>query len=335
MLLMMCLLPFGASAQLGGQLAFEFLNLPGNARLAALGGVNLTSGWKDPGMLNANPALLNPEWHHQFTLNRLGYFADIGQTSLTYARELKTAGTWAVNLTFLDYGDIQSFDEDGFLNGEFSVSEFSFGISHSMGFGPFRAGATLKLAVSDLAAFRASSLLFDLGGVFRHPEQDLTVGLAVKNLGLLLSDYTEDNESQLPLDVQLGVTYKPQFMPFRFSVTARNLNRTDAVFFDPAGNSLIGLTEEPGLSEEIFRRLVFATELLISDNFQLRMGYNHLLRQELRLENASGGAGFSFGFMLKIKRFEFSYGRALYHAAGGSNTIQLVTDLSGLIKKKK
>jgi len=84
----------------------------------------------------------------------------------------------------------------------------------------------------------------------------------------------------------------------------------------------------------VFRRLIFGTELLLSDNFQLRFGYNHLLRKELKQEATSGGAGFSFGLMLKVKRFEFSYARALYHSAGGSNTIQLTTNLSGIVKKK-
>jgi hypothetical protein len=322
-----------AQAQLGGQRAFEYLNIPGNARLAALGGVNITSGWKDAAMVSSNPALLNEEWDKQLIINRLSYFADIGQTSVTYARKLKS-GVWALNLAFLDYGDIQSFDNDGFLNGEFSISEYAFSVSHSRAFGPFQAGASLKLAVSDIAAFKASALLFDLGGTFKHPEKDLTVGMTVKNLGVLLSDYTEENESLLPLDIQLGITYKPQFMPFRFSVTARNLARENAVFFDPAGNSLIGQDEEPGFSEEVFRRLVFGTELIFSPNFQFRFAYNHLLRQELRLEDVSGGAGFSFGFMLKVKRFEFSYARALYHTAGGSNTIQLGINTNGLIKKK-
>ena len=53
--------------------------------------------------------------------------------------------------------------------------------------------------------------------------------------------------------------------------------------------------------EEIFRRLVFGAELIASNNFQLRFGYNHLLRQELRLATTSGGSGFSFGFVFKVK----------------------------------
>lgn len=331
--LFILLSPSLLQAQLGGKRAFEFLNLPGSARLSALGGVNLTSGWQDLTMLASNPALLNRSWHNNLSINYLDYFANIGQTNLTYARTLKDSSTWAAQLTYLDYGTIQNRDENGFLNGEFKAAEYFFGISRSIAFGPFQAGITLKLVASDLGGYRASALLMDLGGIFKHPEKDLTVGLAVKNLGTLLSDYTEDNESQLPLDVQVGATYKPEFMPFRFSLTARNLNRTHAVYFDPATNSLVE-KEAPGFSEEILRRLVIGTELIISHNFQLRMGYNHLLRQELKMETASGGAGFSFGLMFKVKRFEFSYARASYHTAGGSNTIQMTTDLSGMIKKK-
>ncbi|OEK06513.1 type IX secretion system protein PorQ [Roseivirga misakiensis] len=333
-ILCLCTIWQSASAQLGGSRAFEFLNLPNNARQSALGGVNITSGWNDLGQIISNPALLNADMENQLVISRLSYFADIANTSLTYATEIGDLGTWAIHLDFLNYGDIQSFDEAGFLNGEFSVNEYAFAISNSQKFGPFSVGASAKLAISDLASFKASALLLDLGGTFKHPEKDLTVGFTVKNMGFLLSDYIEDNGSQLPTDIQLGVSFKPEFMPFRFSATARNLVRADAVFFDPSSNALFGENEEPGFGEEIFRRLVFGTELLFSPNFQLRFAYNHLLRQELKLENVSGGAGFSFGFMFKVKRFEFAYSRALYHTAGGSNTLQMNLNLSGLIKKK-
>ena len=331
----LCTVWHSASAQLGGSRAFEYLNLPNNARLAALGGVNITSGWYDPGQIISNPALLNKEMEQQLVISRLGYFADISNTSLTYVTSLEKYGTWAFHLDYLNYGDIQSFDEVGFLSGEFSVNEYAFAVSNSQVFGAFSVGASLKLAVSDLASFKASALLLDLGGTFKHPKKDLTVGFAIKHLGFLLSDYVDNNGSELPTDIQLGISFKPEFMPFRFSATARNLVRSDAVFFDPSSNVLFGQSSEPGFGEEIFRRLVFATELLFSPNFQLRLGYNHLLRQELKLENVSGGAGFSFGFMFKVKRFEFAYSRALYHTAGGSNSLQMNLNLNGLIKKKQ
>lgn len=324
-----------AKAQLGGSRAFEYLNLPSNARLAALGGVNLTSGRDDPAQAIYNPALLGSEMHNRLVVSRLSYFADIANTSVSYIRNFEHYGTWSLNVGYLNYGDIESFDQDGFLNGSFKVHEYVFSVGNMQRFGPFSVGANLKLASSDLASFQASAVLFDLGGTFKHPEKDLTIGFLVRNLGVLLSDYIDGNNSQLPLDVQLGLSYKPEFMPFRFSLAARNLNRADVVYYDASSNVLLGEDDEPGFSEEIFRRLVFGTEILLSPNFQARLGYNHLIRQELKNQNgANGGAGFSFGFMFRTKRFEFAFSRALYHAAGGSNTFQLNMDLNGLIKKK-
>ena len=328
------LIPNLVCAQLGGQRAFEFLNIPANARLSALGGVNITTGFDDPAMVTSNPALVNADWNNRLVVNWLDYFTDIGQFSVNYSRDFEKLGIWTGNLSYMDYGSFEQLDEVGFSSGEFNVAEYAFSLSHSRQFGVFSVGSSVKLAVSDIADHNASALMFDFGGTFRHPEKDLTVGMAVKNLGVLLSDYTAESESQLPLDIQLGVTYKPEFMPFRFSLTARNLNRANATYFDPSGNTVNAGNGEPGLGDKIFRRIVIGTEMIIDENFQLRIGYNHLLRQELKLETASGGAGFSFGFMLKIKRFEFSYGRVLYHTAGGSNVLQLNTDLGGWVKKK-
>lgn len=337
-LLLLCSLAMfqhGAWAQLGGSRAFEFLNLPSNARLAALGGVNLSSGWDDAAQAIYNPALLGSEMHNRMVVSRLGYFADIANTSVSYFRNFERYGIWSINVGYLNYGDVESYDEEGFLNGNYKVHEYVVSIGNSQQFGPFSVGGNLKIAASDLASYQASSLLLDLGGTFKHPEKDLTLGFLVRNLGVLLSDYVDGNNSQLPLDVQLGVSYNPEFMPFRFSMAARNLNRSDVVYYDASNNTILGQEEEPGFSEEVFRRLVFGLELLLSPNFQGRFGYNHLIRQELKNQNgANGGAGFSFGFMFRAKRFEFAYSRALYHAAGGSNTLQLNMDLNGLIKKK-
>ena len=325
---------FNSSAQIGGQRVFEFLNVPNNARLSALGGTNLTSGWDDLTQFTSNPAFISNEWEQKASISYLNYFADIDNTSISYANKLKTLGTVAFNLSYFNYGAFDSYDEQGGFLGEASAKDYALSVGYAMQFGVFSAGMTSKIVVSDLAGFQASGLLFDLGGTFKHPEKDMTIGLSIKNLGFLFNDFDPSTQSQLPLDVQLGFSYKPEFMPFCFSLTTKNTLRDDLIYFDAQSNPL-GNVAEPGFSEEIFRRLVFGTELLISSNFHLRFGYNHLLRQELKLENATGGAGLSFGFMFKVKRFEFAYSRALYHVDGGGNNFQLLIDMSELIKRDK
>jgi len=191
--LLLLLVGFQLKAQLGGQRAYEFLNLPSNARVSGLGGVNFTSGWNDPTQVWSNPALLNESMNNQFVINRLGYFADIAQTSLTFVQPFEKLGSVAFGLDYLSYGAIQSFDQNGFLNGDFNISEYVFSFSNGRQFGPFSVGVTIKFAVSDLTNFQSSAALLDLGGIFRHPEKEFTLGFVIKNVGFLVSDYTDNN----------------------------------------------------------------------------------------------------------------------------------------------
>ncbi len=324
-----------AHGQLGGGKAFEFLNLPTHARAVGMGGYHLTTDWDDPAQAFYNPALLNAAMDNRLVVNHLNYFASIHNISAGYVHDFGKHGIWSIQASTLNYGEIDSFDEDGFASGSFRVQEYFLAVGHARQFGVFHFGGQLKWVQSDLSAFRASSLMMDFSALFKHPEKNLTAGFLVRHLGFLLNDYTDENNSELPLDVQMGVSFQPEFMPFRFSLTARNLNRNDVVFFDPVTNTLQGQNSEPGFSEEIFRRLVVGVEVLFSDHFQARVGYNHMLKKELELSGLSGGAGLSFGFMFRVKRFEFAYGRALYHAAGGSNSFQMNVNLNGMVKRKE
>jgi hypothetical protein len=63
------------------------------------------------------------------------------------------------------------------------------------------------------------------------------------------------------------------------------------------------------------------------ESLRLRIGYNHLLRKELSVDNFSSFGGFAFGFGLRINRFRIDYGRANYHIAGGLNQFTISTNL--------
>lgn len=322
-------------AQVGGQRSFDFLNIPGDARTAALGGTNVTLAGNDVNGFAQNPALLDSTMHNHLSLSYLNYLGGVNFSNLSYARTLEKYGTWGVNLKYIDYGDIISYDPSGFELGTFNSNEFVLAIAHSRETGVFSLGGSLKFALSDIASFKANALLVDLGGTFKHPEKDLTIGLVIKNLGVILKDYDELSQSDLPFDVQLGIGFKPTHMPFRFSATAYHLYQADIAFFDPQGNINNQEDSEPGVADKIFRHLVFAAEFVPSKNFNLRVGYNHLMRRELRLEGVSGGAGFSFGVMFRVKAFEFAYSKALYHVAGSTNHLTLTSNFNSLIRKKQ
>jgi hypothetical protein len=144
----------------------------------------------------------------------------------------------------------------------------------------------------------------------------------------------------LPFDVQIGTSVKPKFMPLRFSFTAHHLHRFDIAYDDPNlstvkdqnGNEVV---EKVGFADKLARHFVIGTQILLSKNFQLQAGYNHLMRQELKLQNRMAGAGLSFGASLRIKSFEMAYARTYFHAAGGISYITLTGNLATVLKKQK
>lgn len=327
-------LPFFSLGQIGGKRSFEFLNIPGNARIAALGGVNTSLFDEDVNLMLSNPAALHDEVSRHLSLSHLFYYADISHSALTYAHTFDKVGTFGVGLQYMDYGEFESFDEAGANLGTFNAQEYAITVGHSRIQGNFRMGGNIKLAVSNIGPYASSAVMADLGGLFIHPHQPLTIGLSFKNIGFPLRGYTPDAEMELPFDVQLGATFKPEYMPFRFSVTAFNLYLGDITYFDPA-STIGGNQDEPGTVDRVLRHFAFGTELLLSKNVNLRAGYNHLIRKELRLDQASGGAGFSWGLMFRVNTFEFAYTKAYYHVAGGTNYLTLSHDFNEIFRNKK
>src|SRR5205085_11047660 len=91
-------------SQTGGSYVYDFLNLPSNARTAALGGTVLTIKDRDLNMAFQNPAVLNSEMDNQVTLTYVPYFADIKYGYAGYARNYNKIGTFSAGIQFVNYG---------------------------------------------------------------------------------------------------------------------------------------------------------------------------------------------------------------------------------------
>jgi len=329
-----------AAQQLGGRTVFPFLNLPPSAQLAALGGMSVSARNDDPTMFFGNPALLNPEMDGRLALSYVAYVADIKQSTAAYVFNTQKAGRFGVGVTYLNYGQLESYDPAGNSLGTFGVNEYTAGVSDSYTKGKFTFGATTKLAVSSIAGSRSLAGVGDAGVVYKHPTQDFTAGLAVKNVGYQFSPYPGTDRGPLPLDVQLGATIKPEHMPLRLSLTAHHLQQWDIQYLDPNQRGqpdANGVEKKPTKSfgDNLARHFTASAALVLSKNLNLRVGYNHLQRRELRLDNTSGSAGLSFGIMLKISGLQIDYTHAVLQAAGSSEYFTLARNLDSLFKKKE
>ncbi|HEX5170622.1 MAG TPA: type IX secretion system protein PorQ [Cyclobacteriaceae bacterium] len=320
--------PTSAFAQIGGKHSFEFLNVPGNARLTALGGVNVSLVDRDPNFFYASPVLVGDTLSGWGSAGYQFYVADIGQAVFSYSPTFKKIGTLSIGISNMSYGNMKAYDQTGLEIGDFKSAETVLVVGKSHQVNHFRFGINLKGAFSSIAGYRATALLVDLGGMFIHPNRELTVGLAIKNLGFIVSEYSDTSDSSLPFDVQIGTTFKPEHMPFRFSITAYNLTRADISYYDPTmGN------EEPETLDKVLRHFNFGVELLLHRNVNILLGYNYLLHKELRLENAGGSSGLSFGFSARIKSFEFVFSRSSYVVGTAGYNLTLSANLNKIMKR--
>ncbi|WP_254154140.1 type IX secretion system protein PorQ [Chryseosolibacter indicus] len=316
--------------QAGGERSFQFLNVASSARLSGLGGVNVSLTDRDVNFFVSNPALVGD------TLSGLGsasyqfYVADIGHSTIVYSNKFKKAGLFTLGIQHMNYGTVMGYDPSGAETGEFKAQETALLISKSHQAGNFRIGVTLKGIFSGIGGYNATAVAADIGGVFIHPEEQFTIGLAVKNVGLVISDYSNPTSSRLPFDVQLGTTFKPRHMPLRFSITAYNLAHNDIVHNNPADVN----AKEPTVVSKIFSHLNFGGEVLLHKNVNILLGYNYLNHQALKLENAGGGAGLSLGFSATVKRFDFAFSRMAYMAGKAAYSFTLSTNINKLLRRK-
>jgi hypothetical protein len=326
----LCLVSTGSFAQIGGKHSYEFLNVPGNARLAALGGVNVSLADHDINFFHSNPALVGDSLSGWGSASYQFYVADIGQSTFSYSARFKKIGIIQFGIRHIDYGTIQAYDPSGAELGEFRSGETAVVIGKSQQVGNFRMGMNLRGIFSNLAGFHSSALMIDAGGVFIHPHQDFTLGLVIKNLGFVLSEYSSSSTTTLPFDVQLGTTFKPEYMPVRFSLTIYNLVENSDPYYDPsAGN------EKPGTLDKVLRHLNFGAELLLHRNVSVLLGYNFQVHKTLKLEEAGGGAGVTVGINGRIKTFEFTISRSSYIAGAGAYAITLASDINKMLKRRQ
>jgi len=308
------------------QSTFSFLNTSVNARLAALGGVNVSLANRDVNLFSSNPALSGDTLNGFASANYQFYLADIGQASFAYQHDFNKVGALAFGLQHINYGSIKSYDASGAELGDFSSGETVIVIGKHFQSNAFWFGANFKSVFSNLAGYRATALALDIGGLFTHPKQNFTVGLVIKNLGLTVSDYSETSSSSLPFDVQIGTTFKPEHMPFRFSLTVFDLTDFDTFEME---------SEKPTTVDKVVGHLNVGTELLLSKNVNVLLAYNFRKRQELKIEEIGGGAGFSVGLSIQIKNVELVVSRGSYGPGQAAYGFTLSANMNKMVRKRE
>lgn len=326
-LILLCLLG-GYNAQSQSSNSFTSLQQPSFAKMAGLGGVNTSLYHGGNSFFLYNPALLSEQGKNYLSLSYALLPGGAGLSSANYNFNITKLGAFGAGLQYISYGQIQGYDNTGGPTNVFTPNDFTFSVSHARQANNFRIGATLKFSNTSINGYSGNAILFDLGGVFIHPDKDFTVAIAIKNFGFVTSEFSSTSNTTLPFDVQVGTSIKPEHMPIRFSITFHQLQQWDLTHDDEEIDSFNSSLDN------MFRHVVLAAEIIINEHVSILTGYNHLRRKDLRLEQSGGFSGFSIGTSISVRAFQLVYALGGYHVSGSTNTFTLAANLSQIITKK-
>ena len=323
-------------AQNGGNSTFQFLNYASSARVEAAGGYLISIKDNDPSLGVENPSLLNASMNGKLVMNYVNYFANSNYGYSSYTKHYNGIGTFNASLLYANYGKFEYADISGERNGStFSANDIALAVAYGRELDSnFSIGADVKFIGSFLEAYNAFGVSTDLAATYIKRKNGFAAAVMVKNFGVQLNSYVTNNREPLPLNLMIAVSKKLKHAPFRFSLTAQNLQQWNLVYFDAlqqaATDPLTGQSievKEPGFLTKAMYHIVLGGEILLTKNFNIQFGYNHKNRKDLSTTIKPGSAGFSWGFGFKIKKIHISYGMSKYHIAGTSNHITIATKI--------
>jgi len=332
-----------ANAQIGGNGVYRFLYLQPNARIAALGGLSIaTPDSNDINLLAQNPSLINSEMNNLLGLSVVNYLSGIQAGYVTFAHDFNKIGTVGFGLQYINYGEFNKRDNINIDLGTAYAGDYCFNATYGKYSGPWKYGATVKLIASQLETYSSYGIAADVAGSYYFSEQLIYLSAVISNFGTQIKPYYKGNVESVPYNVQFGVSKKFEHNPLRISFIANNLQDIGKMLYqiDNRNNKNINLetglplNEEFSAFEQVLSNLIVNTELVFSRNFMLRMGYNYARRWEMALSDTRGPMGFSWGFGIKISKFQVSYGSSSYHIHQNTNHFSLTTNLNDFKRKK-
>lgn len=326
------LLPFLCIAQ-KGENTYEFLNLPNSARVGALGGANISISDADINIAYNNPALLLDTLDSHFATNYINYFGDINFGYFALAKHFDNVGTFGIGIQNINYGEFTYIDETGYTDGmTFGAKEYAISLQYGRPLTQtLSVGGSFKQIYSALEKYTSYGVVLDAGLHYDLKKAGFSGALVMRNLGSQITTYTDNNFEKMPFEIMAGFSQKLLHAPFRFSVTARNLQEFDLTYENGVNNTNINYNSnytDPEFKDKAVRHLIVGVEFVPTKNFYIAGGYNFMRRHELRVEEKPSNVGFSWGFGVKIYKFHVSYGSARYHLSSTSNHFSITTNLS-------
>ena len=333
-----------SAAQTGGDKVFRFLDLPVSARVSALGGKLVSIRDHNPALAIMNPSMLNPSMSTGISLNMVDYFSNAIYGHLNYIQDFTKVGTFNFGLNFASYGGFQGYDIYGNETGKFYANDFALITGYGKEFvdSMFSMGMNVKWIFSKYETYFSAGLGVDFAASYYSYPKNLSLTLLISNLGVQFNSYADTRE-KIPFEIQLAFSQRLKHLPVRYSITLQHLQKWNLSHDDSTDPfaTIDVTTGEPvprpkfrQFTNNMFRHIVFALEIMPMKYFSLQVSYNYNTRQEMRSYQKPGAVGFAYGAGLHLYKFDLYYARSHNNLASVPNHFTLSTNISNLLKKK-
>ncbi len=284
---------------------YHFLHQEIDARSSALAG-SFVSASNDPNVLYYNPAGLATIQKSQIAFGFTKHLLDVNAGNLSYAQQVEDVGFVGAGIYYINYGSFKETNVFGDENGTFGAGDMllSVGIARTVEEN-LSLGISGKFIYSSIQKYSSSAVAADIGVVYNIPGSDpISLAATLANIGTQLSSYSSTTE-KLPFEFTIGGNIKPQHLPIVLNLNFHKLNESQDSFL------------------QRFKNFSFGAEILASESFHLRVGYNSERRKELKIGNSAGLAGISFGAGIFIKDIRVDYSFSSLGQIGSINRISL------------
>jgi Type IX secretion system protein PorV len=294
-----------------GSTAAPFLNVGIGPRAISMGGAFVATA-SDVSSLYWNPAGASRSNTNEAMFSHSSWFADINYNWAGAMLKLGDAGTVGLNLTYLDYGDMEITtlaEQDG--TGQFfSAFDLSMGLTYAYNLTDrFSLGGTVKYIQSKIWNTSASAFAMDLGVLFHSDIYGLRIGATITNFGTemqmdgkdLLVQYDIDPNNYGNNDQILATLQTDEFplpLTFRIGLAMDVLNNEEHRV------TLAADALHPNDNDE---SLNVGGEYMFNNLIAFRVGYKSLFLDNSE-EGLTAGVGLNYNFTSEFGvRVDYAY----------------------------
>ena len=323
---------FISYAQVGGEAAYNFLNLPSSARQIALGGAaNTIEG--DVNMPMWNPAMINSKIADKIAFSYTSYLSGISLNALSFVTKInEKIGYIYGGVLYNNYGSAPRADAAGNIEGQFKVYDLALmaGYAYTSQESNITIGGNVKVINSSIDTYGSFGFAIDFSAVYRHSNERTLYSFVIRNIGTQLKAY-DGIKQEIPMQINFGVSSKLEHLPLQWYVTMENMQQWDVSVPNPSNQEIDiegnVIAEDISFLDNAIRHLVVGAELFPAKKISIRGGYNFRKSKELSIGETYNSGGFSYGLGLNLKRIKFNYSLSKFNPNSNSSTFSLVINL--------